>query len=247
MDNISYGYRCFYKNRCGNSRDCDKELLVLLLLSHCSNRKNVILGPVFRIYHREVKELLVADRQVTTDNVQGAVPDTVFLAEEFGWLYEIYLPKIYQYTRYRVADIETAEDLTSDIFNKALDGFTKFNPEKAGFSTWIFSIARNTIIDYYRKHAKEIKVRKDTEPEITMASDSPEEQITRSEEIARLRECISKLNDNEQELISLKFSGGMTNREIAKITDFSESNVGTILCRAIRKLRDDFSGWYDER
>jgi RNA polymerase sigma-70 factor (ECF subfamily) len=190
-----------------------------------------------------VKVLLLADRQITTDKVQGAAPDTVSLAEEFGRLYEIYLPKIYQYTRYRVGDTETAEDLTSDIFRKALDGFKRFDPGKASFSTWIFSIARNTIIDYYRKHAKESKVVRDAEPENSLDPDSPEERLSRSEETARLRECIAKLNDNEQELISLKFSSGMTNREIARITDFSESNVGTILCRAIRKLRDDFSGW----
>jgi RNA polymerase sigma-70 factor (ECF subfamily) len=190
-----------------------------------------------------VKVLLLADKQITTDNVQEAVPDTVSLAEEFGRLYEIYLPKIYQYTRYRVADREAAEDLTSDIFNKALEGFKRFNPEKAAFSTWIFSIARNTIIDYYRKHSKESKVIRDIEPDDSPGSDSPEEKMSRSEEIARLRECISKLNDNEQEMISLKFSGGITNREIARITGLSESNVGTILCRAIRKLRDDFSGW----
>lgn len=189
----------------------------------------------------------MADRQITTDKVQGTVPDTVSLADEFGRLYEIYLPKIYQYTRYRISDKEAAEDLTSDIFNKALDGFKRFNPEQASFSTWIFSIARNTIIDYYRKHAKEMKVLRNTEPESAVSSDSPEERLSRSEEIVRLRECIVKLNDNEQELISLKFSGGITNREIARITGLSESNVGTILCRAIRKLRDDFSGWYDER
>jgi RNA polymerase sigma-70 factor (ECF subfamily) len=193
-----------------------------------------------------VKVLLVADRQVNMDNVQGTVPDTVSLAEEFGRLYEIYLPKIYQYARYRVAGKETAEDLTSDIFNKALDGFKRFDPGKASFGTWIFSIARNTIIDYYRKHAKESIVR-NTEPENSLSLDSPEEKLSRSEEIARLRECILKLNDNEQELISLKFSGGITNREIARVTGLSESNVGTILCRAIRKLRDDFSGWYYER
>lgn len=189
----------------------------------------------------------MADRQATTDNVQEAVPDTVSLAEEFGRLYEIYLPKIYQYTRYRISDKEVAEDLTSDIFNKALDGFKRFDPQKASFATWIFSIARNTIIDYYRKHAKESKVVKDMEPENTLSTDSPEEKLSRSEEIARLRECIVKLSDNEQELISLKFSSGITNREIARITGFSESNVGTILCRAIRKLRDDFAGWQYER
>ena len=51
------------------------------------------------------------------------------------------------------------------------------------------------------------------------------------------------MNQNEQELISLKFSGELTNREISRITGLSESNVGTILCRAVRKLRDEFMGW----
>lgn len=190
-----------------------------------------------------LKVLLVADKQVTTDNVQGTVPDTVSLAVEFGRMYEVYLPKIYQYALYRVGDKETAEDLTSDIFKKALGGFNRFDSEKASFATWIFSIARNSIIDYYRKHAKESRVMRDAEVDISLDLDSPEEKLSRSEEIDRLRECIIKLNDNEQELISLKFSGAMTNRDIARVTGFSESNVGTILCRAIRKLRDDFSGW----
>ena len=189
----------------------------------------------------------MADRQITTDNVQEAVPDTVSLVEEFGRLYEIYMPKIYRYTRYRISDKEVAEDLTSDVFNKALDGFKRYNSYKASFSTWIFSIARNTIIDYYRKHAKEPRIMRDTDPEISSTSDSPINELTKTEEIARLRECIVKLNENEQELISLKFSGGITNREIARITGLSESNVGTILCRAIRKLRDDFAGWDYER
>ena len=138
----------------------------------------------------------MADKPVTSDSVQRTVGNTVSSAEEFGRLYEIYLPKIYQYACYRVADKEAAEDLTSDIFNKALDGFKRFDSEKASFSTWIFSIARNTIIDYYRKHAKELKVIRDNELENSLGSDSPEEKLSRSEEMARLRECIVKLNDN---------------------------------------------------
>lgn len=189
----------------------------------------------------------MADRPIAPDSVQKVVLDTAPLAEEFSRLYEIYLPKIYQYARYRIANKETAEDLTSDIFKKALEGFKRFDPGKALFSTWIFSIARNTIIDYYRKQAKEARIIRDTEPENAISSDSPEEKLSLSEEMARLHECIIKLTDNEQELISLKFSAGITNREIARITGLSESNVGTILCRAIRKLRDDFSGWYYER
>ncbi len=185
----------------------------------------------------------MTDRQVNAGKMQETAADSGSLEEEFTRVYEMYLPKVYRYTRYRIADKDMAEDLTSDIFNKVLDGFQSYNPEIASFSTWIFSIARNTIIDYYRKQAKESKIRKSVESDMSLSSDSPEEDISRAEEITRLRECIIKLKNTEQELISLKFSGGMTNREIARITGLTESNVGTILCRAIRKLRDDFSGW----
>ena len=75
-------------------------------------------------------------------------------AELFGRLYEQYLSRIFQYVSYRIEDRTTAEDLTSDIFNKALTNFTKYDSGKATFSTWIFSIARNTLIDYYRRRSR---------------------------------------------------------------------------------------------
>ena len=169
-------------------------------------------------------------------------------AESFGSLYEQYLPKIFQYVSYRVGDRITAEDLTSDIFNKALTNFTKYDSRKAAFSTWIYSIARNTVIDYYRKRSNEQKLRnKEAESGAIAFSASPEEELSRSEEARKLHDCLSLLKPTEQELISLKFSGEMTNREISRITGLSESNVGTILCRAMRKLRDSFLGWQHER
>ena len=178
-------------------------------------------------------------------NITDANPGSK--AELFGRLYEQYLPKIFQYVNYRVGDRTTAEDLTSDIFNKVLTNFTKYDSGKAAFSTWIFFIARNTLIDYYRARNREQKLQKGAESNGLVFSTSLEEEASRSEEIRKLRECISLLNHNEQELISLKFSGEMTNREISRITGLSESNVGTILCRAVRKLRDGFLGWQHER
>ena len=164
-------------------------------------------------------------------------------AGEFGRLYEQYLTGVYQYVLYRVGERTTAEDLTSDIFNKALSNFPRYNPEKASFASWIFSIARNTVIDYYRKHARESKLRNDTVPDVPSRTNTPEEEAALSENADKLRESLLKLNQNEQELISLKFSSSMTNREIARISGLSESNVGTMLSRAIRKLRDEFAGW----
>jgi RNA polymerase sigma factor (sigma-70 family) len=168
-------------------------------------------------------------------------------AELFGRLYEQYLPRIFRYVSYRVGDRTIAEDLTSDIFNKALTKFTKYDSRKAAFSTWIFSVARNTLIDYYRRRSREQKLQREAESEVLVFSTSPEEEASRSEEIRKLRECLSLLNPNEQELISLKFSGEMTNREIARIMGLSESNVGTILCRAVRKLRNEFTEWQHDR
>jgi RNA polymerase sigma-70 factor (ECF subfamily) len=178
------------------------------------------------------------------DNDTKGLPDNK--ADLFGRLYEEYLPRIFQYVNYRVEDRITAEDLTSDIFKKALTNFFKYDSVKATFSTWIFSIARNTIIDYYRKRSREQKYQEETSRDISKSSESPEEEALRSEETRKLYDCLSRLTTSEQELISLKFSGEMTNREIARITGLSESNVGTILCRAVRKLRDEFSGWQDE-
>jgi RNA polymerase sigma-70 factor (ECF subfamily) len=178
-------------------------------------------------------------------SINATLPDSK--AELFARLYEQYLPRIFRYVNYRVGDRTAAEDLTSDIFNKALTNFGKYDSGKATFSTWIFSIARNTIIDYYRRRSKEQKFRGEAESDFYAFSKSPEEEASRSEEIRKLHQSLSVLNPNEQELISLKFSGDMTNREISRITGLSESNVGTILCRAVRKLRDEFLGWQDDR
>lgn len=164
-------------------------------------------------------------------------------AELFGKLYEEYLPRVYQYVSYRVDNRSEVEELTSIVFEKALTKFNTYNSQKAAFSTWIFTIAHNIVIDYYRKRSREQKYKEQVESGAVEPSISPEDEVVRLEEIRKLRECLSLLNRNEQEFISLKFSGEMTNREIARITGFSESNVGTILCRAIRKLRDEFVRW----
>ena len=178
-------------------------------------------------------------------NVTAAISSST--AELFGRLYEQYLPRIFQYVSYRVGDRTTAEDLTSDIFNKALTSFAKYDSGKAAFSTWIFSIAHNTLIDYYRGRSRKQKLQEEAEPNLLASSISPEEELAHTEEIRKLRECFSLLKSKEQELISLKFSGEMTNREISQVTGLSESNVGTILCRALRKLRDSFLEWQHDR
>jgi RNA polymerase sigma factor (sigma-70 family) len=159
--------------------------------------------------------------------------------EVFAKLYAEFLPKVFRYVNYRVTDISLAEDLTSTVFEKALTKFKTYNSNKAKFSTWIFTITRNTLIDHFRVSHKE---RTSTLEDATGQFDciSPEEESDRTEEKMILQSCLAELSQPEQEIISLKFGAEMTNRQIAKMLSLSESNVGIIIYRAVRKLRDGF-------
>jgi RNA polymerase sigma-70 factor (ECF subfamily) len=161
--------------------------------------------------------------------------------EIFAELYEEYLPRVFRYVRYRVNEQALAEDLTSTTFEKALVNFARYSADKAAFSTWIFTIARNVIIDHFRARGRKPQVSLE-EREIDVASPEPqpEEAVERHEEKLRVRRMVAGLSPEEQEIIALKFGSGLNNRQIAKALGMSESNVGTKLYRAVRKLRDSF-------
>jgi RNA polymerase sigma-70 factor, ECF subfamily len=167
-------------------------------------------------------------------------------AETFAGLYELYLPKVYRYVSYRITDIHTAEDLTSTVFEKALTKFNSYKADKAAFSTWIFTIARNTLTDHFRANQSRKTVPME-DPAVAVGTDSrPEEESEKEEELQALHACVARLSKSEQEIISLKFGAEMTNRQIAVMLSLSESNVGIIIYRAMRKLRDSFREKQDE-
>jgi RNA polymerase sigma factor (sigma-70 family) len=166
-------------------------------------------------------------------------------AESFAAFYEKYLPKVYRYINYRITDVQTAEDLTSAVFEKALNKFNSYDSRKAGFSTWVFTIARNTLTDHFRSSRQSRTVGLEAVADSPSPQLSPEDEADRAEEISILNSCLAKLSAPEKEIISLKFGAEMTNRQIAGILSLSESNVGVILYRAVRKLRDDFRGRRD--
>jgi RNA polymerase sigma-70 factor (ECF subfamily) len=164
----------------------------------------------------------------------------------FAELYEQFMPKIYRYITFRIRDENMAQDLTATVFEKAFTKFDGFNPQKAAFSTWIFTIARNTVIDHYRIYGKHEEVVPNVETKTTANFPSPEEEVIQAENTRKLRTFITQLNKREQEAIILKYSNGMSNREIAQILNLTESNVGSILCRTVGKLRKNFVEWQHE-
>jgi RNA polymerase sigma factor (sigma-70 family) len=164
-------------------------------------------------------------------------------ARVFAALYEQHMPGIYRYVHYRVGNVHLAEDLTSTVFEKALTNFRRYRPDRAAMLTWLMAIARNTIIDHFRRQGRKQEMTLDNADDLLSNNESPEQEVIKKEELSRLRFCLARLSSQEQEIISCKFGAEMKNRQVAKVLYLSESNVGTILFRAVRKLRDCFREW----
>lgn len=158
-------------------------------------------------------------------------------AEETDWdaAYTALLPKVYNFFRYRFGDDALAEDLTSRTFEKAWSARRRYRRDVASFATWLLSIARNVGTDHLR--ARRVHAPLDDAAEVAAAG-TPEDESERASDLERLRTLIAALPSREQELLALKYGAEATNRTIARITGLSESNVGTILHRSVKTLRE---------
>lgn len=158
------------------------------------------------------------------------------MAEEPDWeaAYREYLPRIYNFFRYRVSDESLVEDLTAITFEKAWRRRTHYRRDLSAFSTWLFTIARNVAADHFRQRGHELPLEA---VRVQAASPSLEETVQRKQDFARLSALLSQLPERERELVAFKYGAGLNNREIARLTHLSESNVGTILHRVVEKLR----------
>ncbi|MBL7061285.1 MAG: sigma-70 family RNA polymerase sigma factor [Dehalococcoidia bacterium] len=165
----------------------------------------------------------------------------------FTALYEEHMTYVFRYINYRVGNRNEAEDLTSVVFEKALAAFHRYDRDKAAPQTWLLTIARNTVTDYFRKSSKRNSLPLESAVGIESADPSPQEETERREEYEQLRVCLATLAHREQEIISLKFGAELNNRQIASVLGLSENNVGTMLFRAVCKLRNCFKDWSNEK
>lgn len=160
-------------------------------------------------------------------------------AAAFAALYDHYFPRVYNYMRYRVQDGPTADDLTAQVFERTLAHIDRYRPGQAPFAAWLFAIARNTVADHFRTRQRRRWLSLDALREWASSDPQPGQVVAAAEVQSCLLAAVSRLKERERDLIALKFAGGLTNRRIADLTGLSESNVGVILYRAVRRLRRD--------
>ena len=175
------------------------------------------------------------DLQLNLTNEAGLVDQAVADPQAFLVLYDRYFPAVYNYVRYRCQDAATSDDLTAQIFERALTKLDNYKPRRGSFSAWLFAIARNTVAGYYRGRRPSValeQVANQPAPE-----PSPPEAVMHREELARLLLALATLSDREQEIVRLKFGAGLSNMEIGKVMRLRAGHVAVILYRALRKLR----------
>jgi len=158
--------------------------------------------------------------------------------EEINWdeVYAEQLPRVFNFFRYRCGNLADAQDLTSTTFEKAWRGRDRYRRDKGAFSTWLFTIARNTAVDHYRARTPVVPL--DEAALVATLAATPEAQTATRSDAARLALLLRTLSDRDRDLIALKYGAEMSNRDIASATGLSESNVGTILHRAVQALRE---------
>jgi len=156
---------------------------------------------------------------------------------DFAGIYDRYFAKVYNYVRYHVRLPAEADDITGRIFEAALDGLGSYDAARAPVQVWLFGIARNAVIDWARARNRRGEVFLDNMEEQAGTEPRVEDAFERKEEADRLLDAVSALDDRSRDIIALKFSSGMTNREIALMTGLGESNAGIIIYRAVKKLQ----------
>lgn len=156
---------------------------------------------------------------------------------EFGKLYDKYIKKIYNFIYYKTHHKETAEDLTSQTFIKALDNIKTFIPSKGSFVSWLYRIARNNVIDYYRK-----KERGTVDIYDFWGLSSKTDigyDIDMKEKLSQVKDYLKKLSFEQREIIIMRIWDNLSYKEISEIIKKSEASCKMTFSRTMAKLRKE--------
>ncbi len=156
--------------------------------------------------------------------------------ENFGGLYDAYVKKIYDFIFYRTLHKETAEDLTSLTFTKALERINSFSPAKGTFSAWLYQIARNTLIDGYKQN-------RPVDPaealENFASKENLENQTNAKLNLEKVQKFLTSLDEEKREIITMRVWDGLSYKEIADVLGKSEASCKMTFSRTIEKLNKE--------
>lgn len=166
--------------------------------------------------------------------------------EAFGTIYQEYFTPVYRYILFRVRSKEDADELTQEVFLKALGAFARYEAKRENPLPFFYTIAKNSIIDLGKKRKayatdEEIMVQI---PDDTMKTDA---DAIHEEELSALKKALTKLPDDQREALELRFMGDLSGRDVARLMGKSEEAVRQLQSRGLRVLREHYSEAYGTR
>ncbi len=180
---------------------------------------------------------------MTEDLVVEIIDDVELVAsfqagrtEDFGLLYDKYVRKIYDYIYFKTHHREIAEDLCSKTFVKCLEKLGTYQPSKGSFSSWLYRIATNTVIDHYRTQKNHANIEDAWDLD---SGDDLLKDVENKDKFAEVEKLLKQLKPEQRDIVMLRIWSGLSYKEIAEISGKSEDNCKMIFSRAIGSLRSE--------
>ncbi len=158
--------------------------------------------------------------------------------EDFGLLYDHYVPKIYRFVFLKLASKSEAEDLTHDVFLTAWQNMPKFVLMGHPFSSWLYRIARNKVIDHWRAKKSTISAEdlRDTNQELE-SGERLDKNLETLMTVESAKNALAGLSDLQQDVILMRYMEDMEYGEIAKALNKSEGAIRVLQHRAVKELQ----------
>jgi RNA polymerase sigma-70 factor, ECF subfamily len=152
-------------------------------------------------------------------------------------LYETHFDRIYRYIAIRIGDRTEAEDMTQQVFLHALKSLSSYKEKGMHFSSWLYRIAHNQVVDYFRKKSKHATVPLDESLPIPALDGDPKYLVEKKIAIEEVVIATKKLTAAQQEVISLRFASELSITEVAGVMRKSEGAIKALQHSAIAALR----------
>ena len=172
---------------------------------------------------------------IAQPRLRRITPATSCSIESFEDLYRQTFRRLYAYVASLMRDPSAAEEVTAQAYERAYRKRGSFRPGRGSPEAWLFGIARNAALDELRRRGRRATIESEIEDPWCAG---PAELAEDEERRVAVRRALPELEARDRDLIALKFAGGLSNVEVAKVVGLSPSNAGTKLHRAIEKLRE---------
>ena len=186
--------------------------------------------------------ILNMERPIELQNHEGIdrVSDLVRMVQKghrdaFGLLYEEYSARVYRYVYMHTWQVEQAEDLTQEVFPRALNSIRAYRDQGKPFLAWLLRIAHNRVIDHYRWMARHRSV--ELADTVVTSADDPVARVEKNAEITKVLEAVPNLTHGQREFISLRFGSGLHLDETAAVMGKSVGAVKMLQHQAVARLK----------